>query len=210
MTRTDIIELIRDSLGFNQALNEAIILRHMDRMQERYEKGSGARPLAWFLFDHDATVTTTANNRYVDKPTGFIQFDDNFELSIVDASNVTHPLYRRDQYELIPDSALIGFPNAYAFDGERLHLYPMPDAVYTINIPCYITSTQLSTTQTSKWYEEFSDLVIEETAYSIAKATRDTRFLETSSLPMVQADYLRRVEEMKHVLQSYQFGGRGA
>ena len=136
----------------------------------------------------------------------FICFDDDWPLSIVNADSETKYLERAPMHRLVLDTDLTGFPNAFEFSTGQLHLFPLPDAVYTINLPHYARSTALSSATTSPWFTEFPALVIEETALLIARSNRDKSLAQTSNAGELRGTYFRRVEAMKHQLMSYQMG----
>ena len=80
MDKATIISLIRNRMGFNTAMQESVILDHMDLMQASYETGDDSSPLPWFLFNSSATVATVADTRTVALPSAFICFDDDWPL----------------------------------------------------------------------------------------------------------------------------------
>lgn len=207
MTRDEIVALVRDALGFYDNLSTDIIYRHMNRVQEKYEYGHDQLPIPWFLFDDDATAVTVAGQRYAELPDGFINFDENWPLTILTSDSVTKPLDRRGMYDLVADTDLSGFPEYYELSGNVINLFPKPDAVYTINIPCYVAGTALGSTTSSEWYVQLADLLIEETAFSIAKAKRDKGFMQTSDINQKRVNYITRVEARMHTLKQYQVGG---
>ena len=210
MSRSAVIDLIRDALGFNTALSEAIILRHMDLVQHNYERGSDMRPLPWFLFDPEETVTTVASQRNVTLPTGFIDFDEDWPLTIFTTDGEEKELQRLRRSVFSSNLDETGFPTAFDTDYSSLYLWKKPDAVYTINVPCYKESTALSTITTGSWFTELKALLIEEVAFSIAKAMGDKNFLSKTDINQKRADYITLSEAKKHTLTQYKMGGHRA
>lgn len=205
MTRAEVIEMVRQRLGFNTRMDETKILNNLDYVQNLYELGHDNMPLAWFLFDATATISTVASQKHVALPDGFIQFDDDWPLYIETAEGVKEELTREPGYKL---SALRnegeGFPKHFEIDGAQLLLYPTPDDTYTITIPHYAHGTALSQDADSPWFDHFPALLIEETCNSIMRSVRDLEGLKMSTVNHLRSDYLRRVEARKHELKSYQ------
>lgn len=183
-----IMEMIRQKLGFNDAFDGTSIKRHMDMVQIRYEQGvDGICPPPWFLFDPESTAALVAHDRTVVLPEGFIEFDEDWPLQLWnDDDVVTAVLERRPYDELIRTqyfaadgtTILEGPPQFWDINADLIHLFPQPAEVTTLNIPCYKSSTQLSTVNSStipqpKWYTVFGPLIIAETALSICRANRD-------------------------------------
>lgn len=207
MTKAEIIQIIRDRLGFNEGLVESAITRHLALVQSRYEGGDSRTPLPWFLFT-TTTLSTAASTRTVAAPSDFIGFDDDWLLTIEDDEGVEHPLHRWAPYAapLKDKLAVSGFPEVFAFQNKTLYLYPEPDDSYTINFPYYARSESLATATTSDWFTEFPSLLIEETVLSLAKSVRDEAAIQLTNVRVERDDYFVRCEAMKHQLQSYVSG----
>ena len=210
MTRDEISNLIKHKLGFRDSYDDAIIFAHLDYVQVQYERVSRTRPLPWFMLNTTHTVATVADTRTVAMPTGFIAFDDDWPLTIVNADSETKQLCRAPATHLSKDDyAAEGFPTHFIFNYTVLDLYPLPDAAYTITIPHYARTTAWSETDTSDWFTEFPDLVIEETALSVLKANRDTDGIRLLDLETPREAYFTRVYEMQSVLKSGVMHGNG-
>lgn len=213
MNRTKIVNLIRDRLGFNKSLSEEIILRHMDYVQAFYELGQDNQPLPWFLFKPNAFVETEVGKGLVPLPEGFVSFDDDWPIMIRATTKVTDPLEMMtlaEYNELVADGEIFGYPTRAVLAGNFLQLYPSPDAIYKITIPHYGRIGYLSENETSDWYKEFPNLIVEETAVSLLRSLRDIDGLRTSNVSEFKGDYLRRIEARKHTLKDYYMNGGGA
>lgn len=212
MTRTEMIALIRDRLGFNQALDEAIILRHMDMAQAKFENGEENLPRPWFSFDAEYEDQTQTDVRDVKLPEHFVAFHDDFPLRIVTTDGTVTKLYRRIVHQLIPYENDSGIPTHFDVQGDAILFFPKPDAAYTLHIPHYCRLDKLSDDADSVWFTEFPSLILEETLVSLCTSTRDETGLKfaLARLRMAQDAYLRRVEERMHVLQEYVMGGDDA
>jgi len=211
MDRADIVNLIRDRLGFNQGLDEAVILRHMDLAQKKYENGEENLPRPWFTFDETYEDQTQASIRTIELPETFVAFNDQFPL-LISYEGVWKRLYRRPVDKLVVYENETGFPTHYDVQGQSLFMYPLPDAAYDVNIPHYCRLDALSTDADSVWFEEFPSLILEETLVSLCKSTRDEMGLKiaVSALGYERDGYMRRVEERMHVMQDYIMGGDDA
>lgn len=85
-------------------------------------------------------------------------------------------LYMRpEEMELLSDnSASRGEPYAYTYFGQRIRIYPIPDAtVYTIRLQLgpYRLTTLSSDTDTNAWLSEAYDMVKARAKYILAKDT---------------------------------------
>lgn len=206
VTQASIVKAVRYSLGFNTALEEEYITDTLDRVQSRYENGQDDMQPPWFNLVVDAEITTTAGQRQVALPADFITFDDDWPLVIMTADDITKPLIRSSQANLVKYSDLTGFPERYEYSAGYLYCTPKPDDAYTIKVTYYKRSELLSESDTSPWYNNFMDLLVEETAHQIAKYSRDKSFLQMSEVVAKRAEYLRRNEAQKHILKQYGMG----
>lgn len=203
MTRDQVIELIRQRLGFNRRLSEENILANMDYVQKLYELGHDSMPLPWFTFTATSAVNTVAGQNYVLLPDGFIQFNDDW-LVTVTVDGVVYDMCREEQYSVGGlQNNEPARPQYFAIDATKMYLYPTPNDVYEINIPHYSLLAELSATPDSIWFAQFPILIAEETAHNIMLSTRDTEGLKLSKVHELRADYLRRIEAREHELKSY-------
>lgn len=205
----DILQLVRDRLGFNQNINRDILIRHMELVRKQLEHGADEMPLPWFNFNATTEFTTVAGQRHVDLPESFIDFDDDFPLT-VQVEGLVKELERVDYYEA---AATVGegMPEAFVLAGTQLLLYPLPDTAYTITVPHYSTGEtfiDMPDVRENDWTNNFPMLILEETMLSLAKAVRDEAIIKLSEAPRYRADYIKKVEGRKHQLKSYRMGGR--
>lgn len=211
MDRAAFISLVRDRLGFNQSLDEAVILRHLDMAQAKYENGEEILVRPWFLTDATYEDQTQAGIRGVELPEGFISFLDNMPL-MIKVEDVWTRLYRRPIDKLAGYENETGTPTHYDVQGTEVLFYPLPDAAYDLKIPHVARLTALSTVTESVWLDEFPVLLLEEVLVSIFKSTRDADGLKIAeqSLMVAKDAYMRRTAEREHLMQDYIFGGDDA
>jgi hypothetical protein len=159
----------------------------MDMFQAVYETGAeGGYPIPWFCFDDTNVVVASNGVRTTAVPTDFIDFDDEWPLTITDANGKVWPMQRRDYdylirthlYDSDGTTLLSGMPVFWSWANDTFHWFPIPDANYNINVPCYKKTVQLSTvnsvtTPTPPWFKYFPRLIATEVALSIAMSTRD-------------------------------------
>lgn len=215
MIRDDVEQLIRDRLGFNNALSQEIILRHMDLVQAKYETGGqNGIPRPWFCFKPKYSVMTNAHTQVVEMPTNFSAFHDDWPVTIMDSAGVLHSLLRERYTEvaltdLSPDAETL--PTVFVLGVDYMQVFPVPDQSYEINVPHFTRLTDLSSSgnQDSPWFAEFPGLIVEEVTFSLARSTRDEKALKLSTMKSEIDSYFRRVEERDHLLQEYNFNSYG-
>lgn len=204
MDKAEIIQLIRDYLGFHKSLTEAIIFRHMNSFQQDMERPHGRLPLPWFLFNPSRELFTTQGIDYIDLPAEFIQQDDEEEWHPYLALEDERAYLEKD----INQTPYWGTPTRYELLGGKLYVAPTPDDEYKIIFPHFSRSAKLSTAGTSPWFEHFPNLVIAATALSLASALRDDRGIQLIN-PRYSAErdnYSTTVEAWKHHMRQYTFG----
>lgn len=95
-------------------------------------------------------------------------------------------LMRPEDMELLSDnSASRGEPYAYTYFGQRIRIYPIPDAtVYTIRLQVgpYRLATLASDTDTNAWLSEAYDMVKARAKYIIAKDTMKDALIAAEAL----------------------------
>lgn len=217
MNRAQVETLTRQWLGFNASLSQAIIFAHFDSVQAELEYEDLTLPRPWFLFDPDADRVTVAQQRHVEPPTGFIDLDEEWSVKVEVNGllkrvrrETEDQLQRTRYYQGNETDVLEGYPEFYAFDGNRFYFYPLPDAVYTVKIPCFQRSALLSVSATHDWFDHFPNFIAMKTASSIMRATRDEtgfKFMG-SKLDLYHPKYLATLEVKKHRQMDYYVGAQ--
>lgn len=210
MTRDEIVQLVRDGLGYNNALNEAIVLRAMDLVQTRYERGHDLMPLPWFNLEIDYELTTVASTRTVALPDDFVSFAEEWKPYLQSSDGTSYELARRSATLLNSIRDETGRPAYFETNHANLYLFPLPDDEYSIYVSYYKTSTKFSATTSSNWYTNFPSLLVEETIYQLARNSHNTKALQNSMLKEERANYLVKCEEQKHIIKQVKVGGYGA
>lgn len=203
MNKTQLYTLVRHRLGFNDSLDVSVLDAQLDMLQNNYEVSLGMLPSPWFMFQTE-TLTTTIDVRTVEAPDNFARFDEDYELTILNADGTEFQLKRKLSIELQPYVADEGLPKYYAFDGSLLYLYPRPDAAYTIHFPYYGKSQDVwSDSEETLWLTHFPALILEEMVYNLSRSTRDKTGIQLSSVEFEKRNYLVKVEDMKHAMMEY-------
>lgn len=205
MDKSEIIDYVRDLLGFHKSLATDIIHRHMNVFQQEVEKPHGRLPLPWFLFNGTKELFTKQGIDYIDLPEDFIQQDDEEEW---------HPYIALENKKGLLSKSLVqtadwGTPKKYDIIGDRrMYLAPTPDDEYLIVFPYFARTEKLSTVTESLWFHHFPIFLAARTAQSIAESSKDEATLSrTDRLYKIQRDeYLVTVEAWKHHMREYKLG----
>lgn len=107
--------------------------------------------------NRNQTATTTAGNKYLTMPSGFLSVN---EIEVIDLTGASlfltnkEPSYIREAY---PSAAVQGVPKYYAqFDENTLLLAPTPDVDYAVELHFYGYPTSIVDAGTS-WLGNFYD-----------------------------------------------------
>lgn len=208
MNRSDIVALVRDRMGFKSQFNENIILRHMEGVQNRFESGQASFPLPWFMFNAEYTTVLTIDQGYISYPTNFVKFDDSWGFYLKDSDGIITPVevgndYKLDRYAMTVNGVATGKPSCVTLK-DKIYLHPVPDKAYTLYTPAYIKTTNFKDDEDNPWFVNFPMLILEETLDSILRSNRDSAGIKLLRVNEERSNYLRRVEEMEHILQNTQ------
>jgi len=163
MTRDEAVTRIQRILAFRTGLTteiqDAIKDAQVDLEKEHF--------LPWFLLtdgDTPTDISTVADQRYIDHPTGFIRELDDDGLWYVDSDGASTELEKHESsYLLNTYGVQEGAPKAYAQLLDTFNLYPLPDAVYTVRLHQYYKAdTVLSSDVTNQWLTYAPGLIIAE------------------------------------------------
>lgn len=205
--------IITDYLGFHSNLSDTILNRHLNLYQEVLETTPHEFPTPWFLFDSAPTEVTVADTATIALPARFIDWEEEWPPYVITSASVESELCRLDfRHAKEVYAGRTGKPVYFAQMGTgTITLFPTPDAVYTITLPCYRRSaTTLSDGGGTSWLTEFPNLIAMGAAYMLALSLRDenvTQMLK-NDLQKEKMNYLRKVEDHRHSLQFYHIGPR--
>jgi len=111
----------------------------------------------WWWNEYVGTLSTAASTAYVALPSDFVDLD---ELQIT--VNGTKRKIRRTPYVDIlamRENSSTGEPTDFDLYQDRIELYPIPDAIYTLTISYVKTLTVLSAdADTNAWLDEAEEL----------------------------------------------------
>jgi len=212
------MRLVRANLGYNNALNHTIILDRFDQVVDEMEMG-GKLPLPWFCFDDTHNPVTVAGDRSTQIATNFLGLEEEWPISIQKTDGDWLVMEPGAYEDLVANTTETGeaddIPTHYARMGDMLYLFPLPNAVWTLSVPCYRRTKYISAyydeegeSYTPNWLKFFSNLIINKTTLRIMEAGRDMEGLALFA-PKVNMDemaYLQKVEQMRHMMRQYRVG----
>lgn len=223
ITKATAYTLIRQHLGYNNALDETIIDANVNNVQARYETGAEGMPLPWFTFDAGANGELLADYRTFDLFERFVAFDDEWPVSIEDDAGTYYVLERAPNWQ-VADQALRngddvelralgvqGRPVAWNTMGTKMYFYPRADVQYRIHAPCYRQSEvplSQDTESASLWWQFFPHLIITSAALAMASAGRDEGILKQLLAweQTYRMGYIRKCNEMRLTLRDIYIG----
>lgn len=208
MTRDEVSALIKIQLGFRTDQTDNIITA-LKLVQTNLES-EATKP--WFLLSELTTVTTTASEERVSLPTDFLLEHEENGLTYSPDDTTA------DKVQLVKDDMDIlkayykrreGEPEAYCMDGNYFRIFPLPDAVYTLEMFYYKQDEVLSTNIENQWLKYAPYLLAGEAGLIIATALRDANAATTFDRWRKEGRSIlyRENESRKHANKSYQIGG---
>lgn len=199
----DVVEAAAFRLGNRTGL-DSVIQAEAIRLQSRFERGIALSPpytgnfLPWFLLSENKFNNTVAGESRVRVPTDFIAEYEEGCLWVFDENDERIPLDKEDQDVLaVKYAGLSQLPQEYALTNQYFRLYPIPDAVYKLEILVYRSQPTFAPNTENKWFDEAFDFVVAETALSVARAQNDVKRVATLTI--------LRAEEAKNL---YDLHGR--
>lgn len=163
MTGQEVVDLLGYRLG-NRTDLATVALLEMKLAQTRVE-GMPTKP--WFLEqDYTTSFETTANQEYVNVPTGFLIEKDEGGLWYQDTT-ITTP----DQWiEIVKDGYSVmkayykddvaGKPEKYDLIGSKLYLRPIPDAVYPLRLVAFFKDSVIALGSENLWLANAPDVIL--------------------------------------------------
>lgn len=112
----------------------------------------------WWWNEYSTTLSTTSSVAYVALPSDFVELD---ELQIT-VNSVKRKLRRTPYSDLLSMRANSsnGEPSDFDLYQDRIELYPIPDATYTLTIAYVRSLTVLSAdADTDEWLDEGEELI---------------------------------------------------
>lgn len=218
MTLTDLIEEVRNKLGYNTGLSSSLITTAISNAQGELEK---LPELPWFLHTEISSISTTADEERIAVPADFIKEIDEEPLYYYDTSGTTDEWVSlrklttnnlRNIYNLaITNSQEVsGTPLYYALDGAYFRLYPIPDAAYTLKLTYYGKQDVLSAgSDTNGWSLYAPYALIGKAGILLSMNNRDKSGIEIFGALLTESSQLlnRQSEAREHSGMTYQRGG---
>ncbi len=159
---------------------DTLIPIEMDQAQFEFER-SGQPP--WFLLTEDENLETVVGERRLPVPEDFLLETEDDALWLI--SPETGEPQQLDKGELDASTAYWGLtegtPTGYALVGKYFHLFPTPDAVYSIRLKYYAADakpTAMAAGDTNLWLTYASDLLLARTGRRMAMYLRDSELAQ--------------------------------
>ena len=213
MKREEAVTQIQRILGFRTDLSTECINALQDAQVE-LESRADLRP--WFLLtDPTATfLSTTKDVETVALPSDFLEEYEGDALFYFDSAAADEdkwtPLAKDDIPFLRKELSGSDTPLAYALVGTTLHIFPTPDAVYTLRQSYYKADSVLTTNIENDWLKYAPQLMIGtagglflDVGLRDAKAAAKFADLEARGADRL----MRENESRKHTNRRYQMGG---
>lgn len=199
MTLDQALTELRKSLGFRSESDTAFTEKAMVALQQAQdERERPGKSLPQFLISHDEVFAVTAASQVVSYPTGFIKFVDSKEGGLrYLPSGATIPYYIRkrqlkgayaefstvdvesDDDIVTSETIETGRPVVYVPQADRLLVFPVPDANYTLLGDVYKHDDELTSGDVENgWLLNAPWLLIADAGIKLAKDVRDKSALE--------------------------------
>lgn len=181
MTYIEVINFIMKRLGGRVQL-KSLIETEMQFVKD-YVMENDPQIKPWFLL-HNAfqTVTTVADQNYVDLPTdfkavyedGFMYLSDGVTEVFKESFDIRTAKSRRADEATELSTIPVGEnPTAYSLDGTRLHLFPTPIDARTLNLRYYRKTGDLAEEATNPWLVEGADWLLNEAGAAVAESIQN-------------------------------------
>lgn len=172
MTRDEVVSLMQIQLGFrtDQSTNLITCLQAAQVTLER----EAVKP--WFLLSAVSVLVTVADTRTIALPDDFLGENEEDKIFYIPADTEDDPVELEkdvNQQLLATYAREEGTPEAYAIVGTNMHIYPLPDDVYTLQWTYYAKDTVLSTNVENQWLAHFPLLLAGEAGMLLAPAMRN-------------------------------------
>lgn len=173
-----IAEMVRDDLSDDLA---AQLLIHIQKACRYYQNEK-----FWFN-SLVASVSTVANTATIDIPSTFVRVD-----------QVVIPAYGSELQEQtlggMPIYPVYGPPNQYAYYNDQLTLYPIPNAVYSLELTGVAHADAPAVdADTSFWTNEAADLIVARTKMTLFR----DQFRDPEGTQLAQADAQEVLAQLK-------------
>jgi hypothetical protein len=165
MTGETMLNMLMQRLGnrTDPDLRAALLVEAMQAQSNVLE---AMEYIPWFLLSENTSTTTTVNERRLALPPDFLAEDEDGALIYIDANRKENILPKDDfDYcvEYFRDYSP-GYPRAYALHGEYFHIFPVPNAAYTVQLRYFARDTvPTDGAVENKWLRNAGMLLLAET-----------------------------------------------
>jgi hypothetical protein len=174
MNETQMVNLIAYRLGNVKGQDDAIkaeLAQSIRRVED-----NGFHP--WFLVSENNFYETQVGESRIPIPAGFIMEYEEGSLALQGDEGVPRILGKKSM-DVISECSYSGEPLYYALTNKYFRLYPVPDAVYKLELIFYRRSTALGYAEgENPWYDEASELLVAETCWAMlaARKSKDAEY----------------------------------
>lgn len=198
LTGAQFITMLQARLGQRTDIAAATILLETQMVQQQKLEMDTFYP--WFLQYEDTSISTVADQEYVDLPTGFLGFDDEDEWSGIayQDTNITYPdkwvQLVQDDFNVIRSEYAesdTDKPVKFGLVGSRAYLRPIPDAVYPLRFRFFKAQTLVANdSNTTTWLTNAFDWIMGETGFIFA--SQYVKDMECAAVFRSMADAARK------------------
>lgn len=181
MTLSEALTMLKFRLGSRTDADLDTIIP-VEMAQAQFELEHTGQP-PWFLLTEDATAVTVASEKRVPVPSDFLLETDDDNLWLLDPD--TGEPQELEKGDLDASTAYWGLeegtPSGYAITGRYFHLFPTPDAEYTLRMKYYSgdsTPTSMAAGDTNLWLTWAADLLLARTGRRMATYIRDPELVQ--------------------------------
>lgn len=172
MDRDTIVARVHKRLGNRTGL-DTDIQNEIKLTQETLERGL---ELPWFLKTNDATLVTVADTATVALPSDYLRDTDENPLWIED-SNGDWNIVLKERFDVLKATNYENnpaLPKNYALIRDDIHLFPTPDAVYSLDLYYFGADTTVTSNIENQWLKYAPALIINSVGLEIAEYSRDS------------------------------------
>lgn len=167
MTRDEVVELLGYRLG-NRKDMAPHITAEMKLIQSVQLEGHSWLP--WFLEKDLAQATTLSGSERVALPVDFLEQVPGRSLYLIDSGGVRTKLEFGLYEELLEQYPGYGLPQAWCVEDDFILLFPVPQAVYTLDWRYYSRDVDMTANNVeTKWLKYAADLVLAEVGKILAE-----------------------------------------
>lgn len=203
-TLDNLVGLITARLGGRPGLENFIVTEADFQREFVLEAEVQFRPK--FLLNDPDTITTVDAQDYVAIPADFIaEYEEGF-LSTTADDGLSTPLVKGEYAFQEATNKGSGRPDTYVMRNGKIFLYPVPDAIYTLNINYYGKTDSLKEVGTNVWLNEGFNWLLNTTGAVVATYIQNVEMARIFAGLATQARHLAEAEAIEFVALNAELG----